>query len=495
MAQIGAENEYKTVAVDSHNDRFLRICRQFMEHHLIAPPLWLVAPFVLLLLLIATGPVFFGHFWEKNYKWIAPVLGLLPLGYYLLVLHDHHTPIHTFAEYISFIALLASLFFASGGILIQVNKQGKPWVNIAFLWVGAIMANIIGTTGASMLLIRPFMRLNRDRMQPYLVVFFIFVVSNVAGSLTPIGDPPLFLGMLKGVPPLWTLTHLFPHWLLALTLLSAIFYWLDSRNSTDRDRLENIEAGDFTIEFSGHAEREIDTLGGRTYFRNAIHVVGGKSFFWLLLIIASVPLDPNVIDGIPFISFEGSKISFIRELIQFTAAFLSYRFANKEAHKGNEFNSHPIQEVAFLFVGIFFAMMPALQLIGHFAGSPAGQQFFTLNSFYWLTGGLSSVLDNAPTYASFLAAACGKFGMDVTSPEAVAAFAFGAETAQYLAAISAAAVFFGAMTYIGNGPNFMVKAIAEQRGLQMPTFGGYIVYSAKYLLPVLIIVWLIFFVI
>ncbi|MDX2249283.1 MAG: sodium:proton antiporter [Bacteroidia bacterium] len=441
-----------------------------VHHH---PSPWSVIPFISLLILIATGPVFFPHFWHKYYKYIAPGLGLITLIYYLVGLPGAHEPTHALSEYISFIALLAPLYIASGGILIQIDREGTPFANLALLMIGAMVSNLIGTTGASMLLIRPFIRLNRDRLQPYHIIFFIFMVSNVGGSLTPIGDPPLFLGFLKGVPFQWTIIHIFPEWLFALVLLGIVFFFYDRKNKKNLDRVESIYSGKIILR-------------------------GSRNFLWLGIIVGAVFLDPNVVDWVPSISYHGSEYSFLREIIQLSAGVGSYFFADKSALRGNEFTFDPINEVVFLFAGIFFAMMPALQLIGEFASSETGKSFFSVNSIYWITGTLSAVLDNAPTYLNFLSAALAKFDMDVSSTAEVAAFAAGTVdliTRDYLRAISVAAVFFGAMTYIGNGPNFMVKSIAEERGVVMPSFFGYIIrYSLIILLPILFLTWLVFFV-
>ncbi|MFK7969272.1 MAG: sodium:proton antiporter [Bacteroidia bacterium] len=431
------------------------------------PSPWMVIPFIVLLVLIATGPVFFEHFWHKNYKFIAPGLGLITLCYYLFVLGDGGHPAHALAEYVSFIALLAPLYIASGGVLIQIDKEGKPLTNLMLLLIGAVIANVIGTTGASMLLIRPFIRLNRDRLKPYHVVFFIFMVSNIGGALTPIGDPPLFLGFLRGVPFFWTVGHVVFEWVFALVLLSAAFLFYDYRNKSDLDKVDTQYSGKFVIR-------------------------GTKSFIWLAIIVGAVFLDPNKMDWLPAINYHGTKFSFVRELIQLSAGAASYFFASKSALKGNEFTFEPIMEVVYLFAGIFFAMMPALELIGKFASDAANAAMITEDSLYWSTGILSAFLDNAPTYVNFLSAACAKFNLAVDNPADVGIFA--ADHPTYLAAISVSAVFFGAMTYIGNGPNFMVKAIAEERGVQMPSFFGYMIkYSLIILLPILALTWVVFF--
>lgn len=438
-----------------------------------APPAWTVIPFVLLLGMIATGPLFYEHFWHKNYPIIAVGLACIVVLYYLFVLHDTHGPVHALAEYLQFIALLSSLYIASGGIMINVDKKATPMANLILLVVGAVIANLIGTTGASMLLIRPFIRLNKGRIQPYHIVFFIFMVSNIGGALTPIGDPPLFLGFLKGVPFMWTVEHNFVEWAFALAILSVVFYFFDKRN------------------------KATDPLIEETSFTNKVTIIGTKNFFWLAVVIGSVFLDPNVIDGVPAIVYDGQKFSFLRELIMFAVGFFSYRLADKKAIKGNEFNFEPIREVAFIFIGIFGTMMPALALVSEFAESDAGASLINANSLYWGTGILSGFLDNAPTYLNFLAAAMASQGGDISVIADVQAYAAGGtftNSVINLTAIAIGAVFFGAMTYIGNGPNFMVKSIAEQTGIHMPSFFGYILrYSVPILLPIFFLVWLVFF--
>jgi len=432
------------------------------------PAIWSIIPFALLLLMIATGPLFYAHFWHKRYPIIAVVLATIVAVYYLFYLQDYHHPIHSLAEYLSFITLIAALFVASGGILIKVDRKATPMANVALFVFGAIIANIIGTTGASMLLIRPFIRLNKERIKPYHIVFFIFIVSNVGGSLTPIGDPPLFLGFLKGVPFFWTFSHLLLKWAFGISLLCLIFFVIDSRNKL-KDNIDD------TAQYSGK-----------------ISMQGGKNLIWLAITIAAVFLDPNVIDWVPAITYHGDKFSFLRELIMLGCAVGAYVFADKNSLRENEFDFEPIKEVAFIFIGIFATMMPALQLIKAFAqNSP---ELITTNTLYWLTGGLSDVLDNAPTYLNFLAAGMGKEGLDIASKVDVLNYAQGSGTMIELIAISCAAVFFGAMTYIGNAPNFMVKSIAEQIGIDMPSFMGYILrYSIPFLLPVLFLTWLVFF--
>ena len=438
------------------------------------PAGWSVIPFILLLLMIATGPLFYEHFWHKNYPKIAITLAVIIVLYYLLVLHNTHQPVHALADYVQFISLLTGLFFASGAIMINVDKKATPLANVIILLIGAVIANIIGTTGASMLLIRPFIRLNKGRIKAYHIVFFIFIISNIGGSLTPIGDPPLFLGFLKGIPFFWTLSHNFLPWITGVLLMCLFFYIFDSRNKKVYDKT---------------AVQESVT--------NQISLIGTKNFLWLGIIVLAVFIDPNVFDWVPGISYLGQKISFIREIIMLVTAYLSYRLADKKILEDNEFSVEPIREVAFLFIGIFGTMMPALELVSIFARSDTGQALITHNVLYWGTGSLSGFLDNAPTYLNFLAAGMSARGADINILKDVLHFAQGGvfyNSIIDLKAISIGAVFFGAFSYIGNGPNFMVKSIAEEIGIEMPSFFGYIIkYSIPILIPVLIITWLIFF--
>ncbi|GIV33852.1 MAG: citrate transporter [Chitinophagales bacterium] len=436
------------------------------EHVSGEPAIWSVAPFVILLLMIATGPLFYPHFWHRFYPLIAIALGSIVVVYYLAFLHDYHHPVHSLAEYVSFISLLTALFVASGGILIEIDYKGVPWVNVIILVTGAAIANIIGTTGASMLLIRPYIRLNKDHIRAYHIVFFIFMVSNVGGCLTPIGDPPLFLGFLKGVPFFWTLQHLWIKWFFGIGLLAVVFYFLDRYHYSK----------------SGSSE---ENFTGRIVFK------GSKNIFWLVVTIGAVFLDPGIFPWLPAIPYHGDRISFLREAIMLLTAYLAYRTSDAVCLKKNEFNFEPIREVAYLFIGIFATMMPALQLISTYA--QGHQAAVTEDTLYWATGLLSSVLDNAPTYLNFLAAGLGDSGLSIMNKADVRLFASSAETIRELIAISISAVFFGACTYIGNAPNFMVKSIAEQAGIEMPSFVGYVIrYTIPFLFPVLILTWLIF---
>ena len=428
------------------------------------PSPYMVIPFVVLLVAIATGPLFYKHFWEKNYPAIAIVLGIITTIYYLVFLNDYHSILHSLTEYVSFIALLSSLFVASGGIFIKVDRKATPFINVLFLLFGAVIANIIGTTGASMLLIRPFIKMNKDRIRPYHVIFFIFIISNIGGGLTPIGDPPLFVGFLRGVPFFWVIQNVWYIWIPMIILVLGAFFLFDFVNSR---KGENSVNSDFT---------------GKIEFK------GAKNLLYLLIIIIAVFIDPGIFSWVPSLA----PLPFgIREIIMFAVVFLSFKTANQEALKANEFDFEPIKEVAYLFIGIFITMVPALQLIAKEA--QVNHDLLNQGTFYWATGTLSSFLDNTPTYLNFLSAAMGKYALNVDLKTHVQEFVIQDDV--YLKAISVSAVFFGAMTYIGNGPNFMVKSICERAGIEMPSFLTYMVkYSIPILIPLFFIIFLMFFI-
>jgi Na+/H+ antiporter NhaD/arsenite permease-like protein len=461
---------------------------------------WMILPFGTLLLAIAVVPFISRHWWERFYPAVSLGLGLTTAVYYLVFLRHPERLLHTASEYLSFIVLIGSLFVVSGGILIRLRGRSTPAGNLSLLGIGAVVSNLIGTTGASMILIRPYLRVNRYRIRPYHVVFFIFVVSNMGGALTPIGDPPLFLGYLRGVPFFWVLEQVWTKWLFAMALIMGIFYAIDLRSFRALPTRTQ------------HAAEETGEEG---------EVRGLHNVVFLVMILASV-----------FIT----NPPFIRELVMIAAAGLSYRFTSREIHRRNEFNFIPIKEVAILFAGIFATMIPALDWLEMNAAELAVR---TPGEFYFRAGSLSAVLDNAPTYLSFLSAQigllvspdlvrevqglihshAGAIGSPVgVSPEAQVtyltlvryhadALLAGTVTdreiavahiignhALYLQAISVASVFFGACTYIGNGPNFMVKSIADQAGVETPSFFGYVVrYTVPVLLPIFVLVWWLFF--
>ncbi|WP_258102817.1 sodium:proton antiporter [Marinoscillum sp. MHG1-6] len=457
----------------AHGEDHATATEEHGEAHGHGPATWSVFPFALLLIMIATGPLFYEHFWHKHYPKVAMILAAIVVSYYLFFLRNEHSPVHAFFEYVQFIALLTGLFVASGGIMIIVDKEAKPLTNVIILAIGAVISNIIGTTGASMLLIRPFIRLNRNRIKSYHIIFFIFLVSNIGGSLTPIGDPPLFLGFLKGVPFFWTLFNNIVPWVMAVILLLGMFYLFDRSNKAD-------------YSFGEDVPEPTGKIGLR----------GSRNFIWLAIIVGAVFLDPNVFPWIPGIDYHGQTFSFIREIIMLACAYFSYKMADKQALSGNDFSFEPIREVAFIFIGIFGTMMPALELVSAFAQSEEGAGIISHNTLYWGTGLLSGFLDNAPTYINFLTAAMASAGASINNLSDVIAFSQGMfpDSILDLKAISVAAVFFGAMTYIGNGPNFMVKSIAEQVGIKMPSFFGYMIrFSIPLLVPIFVIIWLVFF--
>ncbi len=438
------------------------------------PPVWLVIPFAILLLMIATGPLFYHHHWHHHYPKYAVGLGLIVGLYYWFGMHTFTPVMHALEEFSAFIALVASLFIAASGIYVKINAKGAPLSNVILLFGASVTANVIATTGSAMLFIRAFMQMNKGRLKAYHIVFFIFLVANVGGALTPIGDPPLFLGFLRGVPFFWTFTHVWYIWLPTTIMILIVFYVIDQRNKAGSEA--TIQQGEKLISFEGKL-----------------------SFLWVALIICSVFIDPNVFDWVPRLHFGDVHLPFgIREIIMLAIMFAALKTASKDVLEKNEFTYEPIREVGWLFLGIFLTMQPALTLIGSWASANADT--LGLSPIYWGTGALSGILDNAPTYLNFLAASMGKFGLDVGSPADVQTFAAGVtdaaglSSATFLQAVSVAAVFFGAMSYIGNAPNFMVKSIAESNGVDTPSFFGYIVkYSLPILLPIYFIIWVIFY--
>ena len=423
--------------------------------HAALPSYGMVAPFALLLLCIALMPLFAPHFWEHHYPKVAVGLGLVTACYYLFVQKDWHPLHHAAHEYVSFMALVGSLFVISGGINIRVKGEATPMVNTVFLLIGAVLANFIGTTGASMLMIRPWIKMNKYRITGFHIVFFIFVVSNVGGALTPIGDPPLFLGFLRGVPFWWVLQNCWQAWALAVALLLAIFYAFDSANFRRAPK----------------EVREKETAHEDWFFRGAVNLV------WLGAVLGAVFLPKSVQETTLLGIFS------VPALVMFAAAVASYFTTKPEVHEANDFNFGPVKEVGYLFIGIFLTMIPALQILQ----SGEAVQIDTPMQYYFATGALSAFLDNAPTYLSFLAASMGHEQLSVDSSSDVLKFA--AEHASHLIAISLGAVFFGAGSYIGNGPNFMVKAIADKSKVHAPSFLAYIYrFSVPILLPVVIIV-------
>jgi Na+/H+ antiporter NhaD/arsenite permease-like protein len=407
-----------------------------VTHHVDVNPL-LVVPFVLLLACIAVLPLFAHHFWENNRnKAIVSGLLALPIGIWLS-LNASELLLHSALEYVSFIALLGALFVVSGGIFIEGDLEASPKTNVTLMGIGAVLANFIGTTGASMVLIRLLLRTNSQRRNTYhLPFFFILIVSNAGGLLTPLGDPPLFLGYLRGVPFFWTL-RLFPLWLLGIAYLLTVLYVVDRRAYV--------------------AERPEDVLKDLSQVQKV--KLQGKAHIGLLVgVVASVFL-PS-----PY-----------REIAMLVIALASLAMGPKDARRRNEFSYGPIVEVAVLFAGIFVTMVPALELLNVHGATLGLRQAW---QYFLTTGVLSSVLDNAPTYLTFLSAAQG-LGL----PDEVVGVPH-----LHLLAISAGAVLMGANTYIGNGPNFMVKAIAESQGYHTPNFASYAGKAIVTLLPLYVVV-------
>lgn len=450
------------------------------------PPTWAVAPFALLLGAIAVLPLLPAtkHWWESNRNrfLVAASLGLVTLTYYTL-LHRHAIERHflghalvspnphgvswqlaatifqnaVLAEYLPFIVLLFSLYTICGGIRISGDLPAHPLTNTAFIAIGGVLASLIGTTGAAMVLIRPLLETNSERKHVrHTVVFFIFVVCNCGGCLLPIGDPPLFLGYLQGVEFLWTLS-LWKEWAFVNVSLLAIYYCWDQFWAYPSEAKRDITAD----------ERRVRKLQFRGFWLNLPLLFG--------VVLAVALLSPSK----PFPGTQWQPWLWLREIVQLMLVGLSLIAGSQVVRRDNRFTYAAIVEVAALFFGIFICMQPALQILD-VHGASLGVD--TPAKFYWFTGALSSVLDNAPTYLVFFKAAQAQH---VEGPNQAGV------AVDILAAISLGAVFMGAMTYIGNGPNFMVKSIAEQSGVKMPSFFGYLLYSLGVLLPLLILMqWL-----
>ena len=489
------------------------------------PPLWTVAPFVILLLCIAILPLIPAteHWWESNRNRfiVAAILGAVTLGYYAFLCDfplDAHWPAHStvaadasplakagtvfvnaiVGEYISFVVLLFSLFAISGGIRISGNLKATPGTNSAILAVGALLASFVGTTGAAMLLIRLLLETNRERkFRAHTVVFFIFAVCNCGGCLLPIGDPPLFLGYLRGVAFFWTFA-LWSQWLFVCGLLIALYYLLD------RFYFYRKESADKALDGA-----EQTPLRVRGLFPNLFCLIG--------VVLAVALLAPSQ----EFLSLFGVKTGwyppmFLREVVQLALVAISFACGSNAIRKENDFNFAPIVEVAAIFFGIFLCMQAPMQILNvkggdvRAAASAVGSKvgMNEAQELFWMTGSLSSVLDNAPTYLVFFEVARAADEKELAELKAAgqtdeaekleAALTAGQAATGVrirellLVAVSLGAVLMGAMTYIGNGPNFMVKAIAEESGVKMPSFFGYIGWSVCALLPILIATTLIF---
>ena len=437
-----------------------------------APPLWAVTPFLGLLLSIALLPLIRAtrHWWEDNRSrlLVSMFFAALTLGYYFFAAGLHavqHTLHHAILdEYIPFIVLLFALYVISGGISLQGDLPAHPPTNTAFLALGSVLANLIGTTGASMLLIRPLLQTNSERRHVrHTVIFFIFLVSNIGGTLLPIGDPPLFLGYLRGVPFFWTARLVIP-WLVTVVMLLVIYYLVDMYY--------------YRHETPGALTRDEAVL-------RPLHLSGGINFLWLIGVVAAVATirHGERVFGLPL-----TDMPYFRELVMLALVAVSLICTPRHVREQNRFHYGPIIEVAVLFAGIFICMQPPIEILRG-AGESLARVIHQPWHFFWATGILSSFLDNAPTYVVFFESA-----VAITPPETTAQIVVtdgGQVLNSLLRAVSLGAVFMGAMTYIGNGPNFMVKSIAEQNRVPMPGFFGYMIYSCTILVPIFaLLTWL-----
>jgi Na+/H+ antiporter NhaD/arsenite permease-like protein len=440
-------------------------------------PLWSCIPFACMLLSIALCPLIMPEFWHHHFGKISGLWAATLALPFLFAFKDDalYEILHiVLADYVPFIILLWSLYTVSGGILLRGTLRGTPVVNVAILIIGTLLASWMGTTGAAMLLIRPFLRANDYRKnKTFMVVFFIFLVANIGGSLTPLGDPPLFLGFLHGVSFFWTF-NLLPHMLVVAILLLVIYFILD----TYHYRKEGVVA-----------PQESDV-------KQPLKLDGMHNFIFLAGIIGAV-LMSGVVDWGEVNTFGVHRAvqDWVRDGLLIIMGILSLVATSRRLREDNDFTWFPIIEVAYLFIGIFITMIPCLLIL---KAGPQGALAFLVNGvtqpthYFWVTGALSSFLDNAPTYLTFFNTALGSFYSGM--PEAAAVPLLMTENAIYLKAISTGAVFFGACSYIGNAPNFMVRSISEEAGTPMPSFFGYILkYSLIYLIPCYVVVSLIFF--
>jgi Na+/H+ antiporter NhaD/arsenite permease-like protein len=442
-------------------------------------PIWSIIPFVGMLLSIAIFPLVKGEWWGSHELHVALFWALLfciPFG----IAFGLHELTYELLEvivldYIPFIVLLFGLFVVAGGIAIKGSIAGTTKNNIILLLIGTFLASWIGTTGAAMLLIRPVIRANAWRKsKAHVVVFFIFLVANMGGCLTPLGDPPLFLGYLRGVPFFWTIEHILPILIFNLVILLVVFGLLD-RHLAKKEMAE----GRSPLDLLDNAKP-----------KEKIHIEGAHNLIFIAMILIAVVLN-GTLSGLGetygFYLFDDIHLGinyFVQIIIILAAAVLSLKTTPKRIREINDFEFGPIKEVAELFIGIFITMIPAIALL-HAYGASIGID--TPLKFFWASGALSSFLDNSPTYVVFLTSA-GALGAVSGVTTTVGTVAI-----QNLLAISAGAVFMGANTYIGNAPNFMVKSISESRGVKMPSFFGYMAWSGAILIPVFILDTLVFF--
>ncbi len=405
-------------------------------------------PFAVLLLAIALGPLIARHHWERHYHKLCLALAGLVCFYYLLVLKQPARVVHAGMEYATFMVVVGSFFVVAGGIHLRAKAPSSPLRNTLFLLAGVLLGSLIGTIAASLLLIRPWVAMNRSRIAPMHTAFFIFVVSNIAGALLPVG-PPLLLGFLNGVPFSWTLQHCWRPWSTTVGLILLVFFVLDLVN--------------------WQASRKVTPEKDLTSWR----CDGAHNFVFLFAILAAIIAVP----------------AGWRELLVVLTAAGSYLGTPQRIRESNDFSFGPLKEVAWLFLGIFGTMIPVLVFMEQSAGELGLRGEF---GFYWATGLLSALLDNAPTYLAFFAAVLGLHGLELKDTAQIAAFV--TSDGRELVAVSLGATFFGALTYIGNAPNLLVKSIAEQARIPTPSFVGYIwKFALPILIPIFGLVSLVFF--
>jgi Na+/H+ antiporter NhaD/arsenite permease-like protein len=412
------------------------------------PHWWMTLPFVILLVAIALAPLIAQHHWERHYHKLCVALASIVCLYYLFVVKDSTRVVQAGIDYLTFMVVVGSFFVVAGGIHLRVKSPSGAMRNTLFLFVGALLGNLIGTIGASMLLIRPWIAMNRGRVAPMHIAFFVFLVSNIGGALLPVG-PPLFLGFLKGVPFGWTLQNCWRQWLITVAIVLAVFFVLD---------LVNLRARKRAIHESELTQWRCD---------------GAQNFLFLLALLAAL------------IAVRAGW----REPLMVLIALGSFFATPQRIREADNFSFAPLKEVGWLFLGIFGTMIPVLEYMERSADKLG---LTSETAFFWATGLLSALLDNAPTYLAFFAAALGHHHFQINDPLQVANFI--SKNGGELTAISLGAAFFGALTYIGNAPNLLVKTIAEHARVPTPSFIGYIwKFAMPVLVPIFVVISILFF--
>jgi Na+/H+ antiporter NhaD/arsenite permease-like protein len=412
------------------------------------PHWWMTLPFVILLVAIALAPLIAQHHWERHYHKLCVALASIVCLYYLFVVKDSTRVVQAGIDYLTFMVVVGSFFVVAGGIHLRVKSPSGAMRNTLFLFVGALLGNLIGTIGASMLLIRPWIAMNRGRVAPMHIAFFVFLVSNIGGALLPVG-PPLFLGFLKGVPFGWTLQNCWRQWLITVAIVLAVFFVLD---------LVNLRARKRAIHESELTQWRCD---------------GAQNFLFLLALLAAL------------IAVRAGW----REPLMVLIALGSFFATPQRIREADNFSFAPLKEVGWLFLGIFGTMIPVLEYMERSADKLG---LTSETAFFWATGLLSALLDNAPTYLAFFAAALGLHHFQINDPLQVANFI--SKNGGELTALSLGAAFFGALTYIGNAPNLLVKTIAEHARVPTPSFIGYIwKFAMPVLVPIFVVISILFF--